>query len=62
MFWSCVVKWIGVVIVLPMKVSTLLEIFSFLVRKEKGEKGALLDCCMTLWLIWKAQNENFFYR
>lgn len=50
--------WLGMEIVLPGDIATLLEIFASLIRNKKGMKGLMLIWHSTIWLIWKTRNDK----
>jgi hypothetical protein len=58
--WYEVCKWLGVLIVMPPDIMTLLDCFCGMVRNKKAKKGFLLVWHTVIWSIWRARNDVIF--
>jgi hypothetical protein len=58
--WSNIFKWLGVSIVIPPSLVTLLDILLGAARNRNIRRGFIMIWHATLWSIWKARNNAIF--
>jgi hypothetical protein len=58
--WIEIFKWLGVMIVIPHSISSLLEVLKESARNAKIRKGYVLIWHASLWSIWKNRNSALF--
>ncbi|GAU32090.1 hypothetical protein TSUD_152950 [Trifolium subterraneum] len=59
--WAKILRWFGLVSVLPDSISSLIESFLLCFGKKKnGFKGALLVWHAVIWVLWRSRNERIF--
>jgi hypothetical protein len=58
--WYEVCKWLGVLIIMPPDIMTLLDCFCGVARNKKAKKGFLLVWHTVIWSIWRARNDVIF--